>query len=671
MDQSSLKALIEEHSIEANNADAWERLRAVASAPESLVDGPDVGLVLPGATGDQLAAVSEAVANAIRAQTIAYKADIGTENGKARVALLRDLLAKEGVRGCVVPMADEFQNEYVPIPAQRLAWLSGFSGSAGTIVVLDDTAAIFVDGRYTLQVGDQVDTEVFETLGHDKVGEWLKDNLQAGDVLAYDPWLHTGNGVGALRNACESVEAMLVSFATNPVDAVWEGQPPAPLSRFVPQSEIFAGEDAASKRQRIGAAIAEEGAQLAVLTSPDSIAWLLNIRGADVAHTPLPLSYALLGMNGAVELFCDQRKGDDALIDHLGSDVRLSSMEDLDARLMQLGAEGASVMIDPARCPSAIADMLSGAGAATIEKADPCQAAKAIKNDVEMDGMRAAHIRDGLAMVRFMAWLDRQDPTTVDEFAVADQLRALRAEGDYFRDLSFPTIAGSGPNGAIVHYGATDETNRHLRDGEFLLVDSGAQYLDGTTDARRTYPIGKISDEQIDRFTRVMRCHIALASAVFPKGTTGHQLDVLARAPLWEAGLNFAHGTGHGVGAYLGVHEGPHNISPRAGSVPLEAGVVISNEPGFYKAGEYGIRCENLILVVPAHVGDDGEYYTFEALTLAPFDRRAINPDMMTQSELDWLNAYHQRVYEAHEDALNDDDLAWLAAATVPLGVSV
>ena len=667
MDHSSLQALIEEHGIETDGADAWARLRAVASAPESLVDGPDVGLVLPGAAGDQIAAVSSAVADAIRAQTRAYQADIGTENGKARVALLRDLLAKEGVRGCVVPMADEFQNEYVPIPAQRLAWLSGFSGSAGTIVVLDDKAAIFVDGRYTLQVGDQVNTDVFETLGHDKVGDWLKDNLQAGDVLAYDPWLHTGNGVTALLKACEAVESTLVPFATNPVDAVWEDQPPAPLSRFVPQSVIFAGEDAASKRQRIGEAVAEEGAQLAVLTSPDSIAWLLNIRGADVAHTPLPLSYALLGMNGAVELFCDQRKCDDVLVEHLGTDVRLSAMEDLDGRLMQLGAEGASVMIDPARCPSAAADMLSGAGAKLIEKADPCQAAKAIKNEIEMEGMRSAHIRDGLAMVRFMAWLDRQDPTTVDEFAVADQLQVLRAEGDHFRDLSFPTIAGSGPNGAIVHYGATDETNRFLKDGEFLLVDSGAQYLDGTTDATRTYPIGKISEEQIDRFTRVLRCHITLASAVFPKGTTGHQLDVLARAPLWEAGLNFAHGTGHGVGAYLGVHEGPHNISPRAGGVALDVGVVISNEPGFYKAGDYGIRCENLILVVPANVGEDGEYFTFEALTLAPFDRRAINPDIMTQSELDWLNAYHQRVFEAHEEALDEVDLAWLAAATAPI----
>jgi len=667
MNETDILAQLKTHGITVSGDDVLARIGAIASAPESLVDGPDAALVLPDVDDASLAAVAPALRAAIRDGAAQYKQDIGQENGATRLAALRAELSARGLDGFVVPMADEYQNEYVPSHSQRLAWLSGFAGSAGTVVVLADKAAIFVDGRYTLQVRDQVDTQQFETLGHDKVAEWLDTHLLPGQKLGYDAWLHTENGLSLLTKACDKAEASLIGVPDNPVDAIWEGQPPAPLSRFVPQSLEFSGEALAEKTARMGQAVEDAGAQVAVLTAPDSIAWLLNIRGADVAHSPLPLSYALLGMNGAVELFVDPRKCDDALHAHLGDQVRVSSPDDLKKRLTQLGVEAAQVMIDPAKCPSAIIDILCETGAGIVKKSDPCQGAKAIKNDTEIQGAKAAHKRDGLAMVRFMAWFADQAIGDVDEFDVADKLEDLRRDGAHFRDLSFPTIAGSGANGALVHYGASEETNRSFEEGDFLLVDSGAQYLDGTTDATRTYAIGSLSDEQVDRFTKVLQCHIGLSSAHFPKGTTGHQLDVLARRPLWDAGLNFSHGTGHGVGSYLGVHEGPHNISPRVSSVPLEPGVVISNEPGFYKEGAYGIRSENLILVVPSDRGAEGEFLTFEPLTLAPFDRSAIDAAMLSPAEISWLDAYHARVFEAHAENLSEPERAWLATATAPI----
>ena len=588
-----------------------------------------------------------------------------------RLARLRTGLAARHLDGFIVPRADEHQGEYVPPRGQRLAWLTGFTGSAGLAIVLRDRAALFVDGRYTLQAAAQVDTDSFEIhhLIEDPPAQWITSVLRKGDVLAYDPWLHTPHEIERFRGAAEKAGASLRGVAENPLDRVWAGQPVAPIAPVVPHPELFAGESAASKRTRLGRALQENGVAAVVLTMPESIAWLLNIRGGDVPHTPLPLSFAVLRQDGSVTLFIDRRKLAPGIERHLGNAVTVIPPEQLGPSLDELAAQGGTVQADPATTASWVFDRLAAAGAKIHRAADPCLLLKASKNATEIDGTRGAHRRDGAALTRFLAWLASEAPKgELREIAASDKLEALRREGEHFRDLSFPTISGAGSNGAIVHYRAMPETEKRLEPGTLYLLDSGAQYLDGTTDVTRTVAIGEPSAEMRDRFTRVLKGHIALALARFPKGTTGTQLDGFARRALWQIGLDYDHGTGHGVGSYLGVHEGPQRISKAPNSQALLPGMIVSNEPGYYKTGAYGIRIENLVLVQPADGAAQREMLGFETLTLAPIDRNLIEPSLLDEEEIDWLDAYHARVRETLTPLVDPDTAHWLAEATRPVG---
>jgi Xaa-Pro aminopeptidase len=597
-------------------------------------------------------------------------ADFERLSRAARIDLLRRELAAKGLDGVIVPRADEHQGEYVPPRGQRLAWLTGFTGSAGLAVVLRDRAALFVDGRYTLQAAAQVDTRLFELhhLIDEPPAQWIRGALARGGVLGYDPWLHTPHDVERFRAAARKASAELRAVLENPLDRVWSDRPAAPLAPVVPHIERFAGEAAQSKRARLGSSLAEEGVAAAVLTMPESIAWLLNIRGGDVPHTPLPLSFAILRQDGSVTLFIDRRKLAPGLERHLGNEVTVMPPEALGSALDALAAEGGRVQADPATAASWIFDRLQAARADIHRAADPCLLPKACKNPTEIAGTRAAHRRDGAALTRFLAWLSREATKGgLAEIAASDRLEAIRREGEHFRDLSFPTISGAGSNGAIVHYRATHETEKRLEPGSLYLLDSGAQYLDGTTDVTRTIAIGEPTQEMRDRFTRVLKGHIALALARFPKGTTGTQLDAFARRALWQEGLDYDHGTGHGVGSYLGVHEGPQRISKAPNGQALLPGMIVSNEPGYYKTGAYGIRIENLVLVQPADGSAEREMLGFETLTLAPIDLSLIEPSLLDEGEIAWLDAYHARVREALTPLVDPDTARWLAAATQPI----
>ncbi len=586
--------------------------------------------------------------------------------GPERIAALRRELARRNLDGFVIPRADEHQGEYVARRAERLAWLTGFTGSAGVAVALREAAAIFVDGRYTLQVGHEVDTAVFRPLHLIEMPphRWLAETLPEGARLGYDPWLHAIEGVERLRAACARAGALLVACEDNPVDAVWRDQPPAPLGPVVPQDEAFAGRAAADKRREIAAALAADKVAAAVLTAPDSIAWLLNVRGNDVPYTPLPLSFAIVHADRRVEWFVDRRKLAPAIAGHLDAEVTVRDPAELGAGLDALA--GRRVRVEAATTPAWIADRLQAVEAEVDRGADPCALPKACKNPVELDGMRAAHRRDGAALVRFLAWLSRAAPGGgLAEIAAADRLEAFRADNERFAGLSFPTISGAGPNGAIVHYRATPASQRVLEPGALYLLDSGAQYLDGTTDVTRTVAIGAAGAEERRRFTLVLKGHIAVATARFPAGTTGSQLDVLARRALWGDGLDYDHGTGHGVGSFLSVHEGPQRISKVGNPVALRPGMVLSNEPGYYKTGAYGIRIENLVAVREETVpGAERPMLGFETLTLAPIDLALVERALLDDAEAAWLNDYHARVREILTPLLDSETAAWLAAAT-------
>ena len=595
----------------------------------------------------------------------------------ARLAALRAELARRGLDGFIVPRADEHQNEFVPARAERLAWLTGFTGSAGLAVVLRETAAVFVDGRYTLQVRDQVDVAAYETrhIIEQPAAEWIAETLGAGGRLGYDPWLHAANEVKRLGAAAARAGGELLACPDNPVDAVWPDQPARPLGPVVPHPRAFAGRGAAEKRADLADALARAGTDAAVLTAPDSIAWLLNIRGGDTPNTPLPLAFAVLERTGAVELFIDARKLMPATAAHLGNSVRVSPGQAFGAALDRLGAAGARVGVDPAGAAAAIFDRLRAAGAAIVPMVDPCALPKAIKNPVEIEGTRAAHRRDGAALSRFLAWLERAAAAGgVSEIGAVERLAGFRGAGEHFRGLSFDTISGAGANGAIVHYRVTPESDSPLVPGTLYLVDSGAQYLDGTTDVTRTVFVGgdgaAPTAEHRSRFTLVLKGHIAIATTRFPEGTTGSQLDTLARHALWQAGLDYDHGTGHGVGSYLGVHEGPQRVSKLPNRVALAPGMIVSNEPGYYKTGAYGIRIENLVVVVPAaaRAGAEKPLLEFETLTLAPIDRRLVDPALLSDDEIGWLDRYHARVRATHIEALEGDEVGWLIRATAPLG---
>jgi len=589
----------------------------------------------------------------------------------ARLALLRAELARQGLAGFVVPRTDEHQGEYVPARAQRLAWLTGFTGSAGLAVVLADKAALFVDGRYTVQAAQQVDPALFELrhLTDEPPDAWIARNLPVKGRLALDPWLSSKSEAERLRAAAARAGGSLLLVEHNPLDRVWEDQPPPPAMPVRLHPLEFAGRSAEEKRAELAAGLRERGLAAAVLTLPDSIAWLLNVRGQDVERNPFPLSFALLKSDGAVVWFVAASKLTPELRGALGPGVTFEPPEALGDALAAL--QGERVLVDPASAPAWIFERLAAAGAKLVEGDDPCQLPKAAKNAVEQAGTRAAHRRDGAAVTRFLGWFARETRAgrAVSELDCAEKLEAFRRAGNLLQDLSFETIAGSGPNGAVVHYRATPESNRVLQSGELLVLDSGGQYLDGTTDITRTLAIGRPGAEERDRYTRVLQGHIALATTRFPKGTTGSQLDAIARRPLWLAGLDYDHGTGHGVGSYLSVHEGPQRISKVPNRVALLPGMILSNEPGYYKAGHYGIRIENLVLVVetPTAVGEDRPMLGFETLTLAPIEKRLIEPRLLSDDEIVWLDAYHARVEAELGPRLEGAERDFLAEACKPL----
>ncbi|HEV8407097.1 MAG TPA: aminopeptidase P family protein [Sphingomicrobium sp.] len=591
-----------------------------------------------------------------------------------RLQALREQLKSEKLDGFVVPLTDEHMSEYVGSYAQRLAWLTGFQGSAGSAVVLPEEAAIFVDGRYTLQVRQQVSpTEwSYQSVPETSTTQWLEEHAPEGARIGYDPWLHTRDWVKKAKEALASRGAELVPVETNPIDEIWNDRPEASKAHLVVQPDEYAGKSAAEKRTEIGDWLVRHHADAAVLSALDSIAWAFNIRGQDVTHTPVALAYAIVHSDGTADLFVAGEKIGPEVRQHLGNGVRLHERLEFEAALSKLN--GKTIVVDPERAVAAIFEALDKAGAKILALRDPTILPKALKNPAEIAGQKAAQNRDGTAVVRFLHWIDEEAPGgEVDELIASDRLESLRRESSELRDLSFDSISGAGPNGAIVHYKSNEKTNRKLEKGTLYLIDSGGQYVDGTTDITRTVPIGEPSDEMRDRFTRVLKGHIAIATAVFPKGTRGSQLDSFARRPLWEAGLDYAHGTGHGVGSFLAVHEGPQRISPvgsaqAGGDEPLQAGMIISNEPGYYKTGEYGIRIENLVLVVEREIeGAEKDMLGFETLTFAPIDRRLIDARMLDPEELVWLNCYHAHVLAKIGPTLSGSDLEWLRAACAPI----
>jgi Xaa-Pro aminopeptidase len=587
--------------------------------------------------------------------------------GAARLAALRAAMAAAGVDAFLVPRADAHQGENVAPRDERLAWLTGFTGSAGQAVVTRDRAAVFVDGRYRLQVRGQVDLDAFEVLRipEDAPSDFLAAVLPGGGRVGFDPWLHTAKEVEALGAALEPRQVSLARV-DNLVDAVWSDQPPLPRGPIVAHPEALAGRGSAEKRAEIARGLVERDLAATVLTLPDSIAWLLNVRGSDVARTPVALAFAILGADGRVELFTEAAKVDAALRAHLGPEVTVLPPEDFAARLAALRGR---VAVDQASAPVWVSDRLAEAGVEVVWARDPCVLPKACKTPAELDGMRAAHLRDGVAMARFLAWLEATAPEGgLSEIDVVTELERIRAATGELREISFDTICGAGPDGAIVHYRVSRDSNRPVRAGELLLVDSGAQYLDGTTDITRTVAVGPVPAEAVRPFTLVLKGMIAMCRLAWPAGLAGRDIDAVARVALWRDGLDYDHGTGHGVGAYLGVHEGPQSLS-RRGVEPLLPGMIVSIEPGYYREGAFGIRSEVLAVVRGPAVppGGEREMLGFEVLTLAPFDRRLIDPGALEPAERAWLDGYHARVAEALVPLLDAETARWLRAACASL----
>src|SRR3954470_13260472 len=594
--------------------------------------------------------------------------DSGERGASAsRLAALRVELKRQNLDGFIVPRADRHQNEYVPPSEERLLWLTGFSGSAGTAIVLADRAAIFVDGRYQLQVRDQVDTSLFsvEHLVDNPPDKWLEANLTKDARFGYDPWLHTAEGAEKLAKAASAAGAPVGPTNPNTVDAVWTERPAPPLGRVTVHDQKFAGAPAAEKLARVQAEIGKLKSDALIVSDPHNVAWTFNIRGSDVSHTPLPLSFASVPREGRASLYIDGRKLSNEVRDYLEALADVREPGAFTDDLKTLGAAKSSVQLDSATAADALARTISEAGGTITRAADPITAMKAVKNDTEIAGSRAAHLRDGAAVADFLAWFDREAPVgKLTEIDAVAALETFRRETGMLKELSFPTISGAGPNGAIVHYRVTQATNRAISPGDLFLVDSGAQYEDGTTDITRSIAVGTPTAEMRERFTRVLKGHIAIARAVFPEGATGAQLDSFARQFLWAAGIDFDHGTGHGVGSYLSVHEGPARIS-KLGTAPLKRGMILSNEPGYYKTGAYGIRIENLVLVTEAHIaGAEKDMNAFETLTLAPIDRRLIEVSMLGADELSWLNDYHARVRREVRAQVDELTKLWLDAAT-------
>jgi len=591
--------------------------------------------------------------------------------GPVHIAKLRAELNRRGFSGFIVPRADEHQGEYVPKSAERLAWLTGFTGSAGTAVVLTDKAALVVDGRYTVQAAEQVDTSVITPvqLADISAEDWIAANLPEGGILAYDPWLHTSDSLKRLEQAVARAGGSLAPVDINLVDVIWIDRPAPPQAPVRPHPLAYAGQTAAEKLERIRSKMAEAKLDALVISDPHNLAWAFNLRGGDVGHTPLPLGYAVLPRNGRATLFFDPAKITNEVGAAVGELAEFAPISGFQSALDALGQKGGKVRIDSATGAVALIRRVEAAGGTVDVGADPITLMKAVKNEAEIAGSHAAHLRDGIAMARFLAWLDREAPKgQLTEIDAVEALEKFRIETGALKNISFPSISGAGPNAALPHYRVTASSNRKIENGQIFLIDSGAQYEDGTTDITRTIIVGEPTAEMKDRFTRVLRGHIAIARAVFPKGTTGAQIDAFARKPLWDAGLDFDHGTGHGIGSYLSVHEGPQRIA-KTGTTPLEPGMLLSNEPGYYKAGAYGIRTENLILVEPRAIpGGDREMLGFETLTFTPIDLRLVEPAIMDADEIAWLNDYHARVREKIGPHLDAETRNWLDDATRAIG---
>jgi Xaa-Pro aminopeptidase len=591
--------------------------------------------------------------------------------GPKHVPLIRKAMADQGLDGFVVPHEDEHQNEYLPAANDRLAWATGFTGAAGAAVILKDKAAVFVDGRYTLQVRDQVDQGTFEIrdLVEGGVPAYLEDAAGKGQAIGYDPRLHSPDALDRLKAAVAKAGAVLRPVTPNPLDTAWgHARPPQPTAPVVPHPLQYAGEESSSKRHRIGDSLAARGADAAVITAPASIAWLFNVRGGDVIRSPLPLGQAILNADGSARLFLDPAKITPDLPAWLGNEVRLETPADLAQALAEL--RGKTVLVDPGQSSAWYFEALNAAGASVQRGDDPCVLPRACKNPVEIEGTKRAHARDGVALTRFLHWVATEGQVNPpDEIEAVSRLEAFREETGALKDLSFDTIAGAASNGAIVHYRPTERLNKRTEKGSLLLVDSGAQYLDGTTDVTRTVAIGEPSREMCERFTLVLKGHLALARVRFPAGTTGSALDALARMALWAHGLDYDHGTGHGVGSYLGVHEGPQRIAKAPNNVALRPGMIVSNEPGYYKEGAYGIRIETLQFVTePAMIpGGERPMLGFETLTMAPIDRRLVVKSMLTPEEIAQFDAYHARVLQAVGPQAPADVRAWMQEVCAPI----
>lgn len=600
------------------------------------------------------------------------EASVPAASGDRVEALLRKLKQRR-LKGFLVPHSDQHQNEFLPPSEERLAWLTGFTGSAGVAIVTDKGSALFVDGRYILQAPKQVDTGIFEVLQIPKAkpSDWLKDTLVRGNAVGYDPKLHTIKEIERLTKTLGAAGINLTPVEDNPIDQIWgEERPTPPRAEIFTQPMEFAGKGAGEKLMQVQMDLVEAEHDAVLLTAPESICWLFNYRGGDIKHTPVALAYAIVPAKGRPTLFIDPEKVGEPMRDALKPFTEIAKPEELDEALTALAKDGAKVRLDTGSASMHFAQVLEAGGTSHVSGDDPCTLPKAIKTEAEQEGARSAHLRDGAAMARFLAWLDEVAETgRVDEVAAAIKLEDFRRQTGQLKDISFDTIAASGPHGAVVHYRPTHGSKRKLDKNSLFLIDSGGQYVDGTTDVTRTIAVGKPTAEMKRHYSLVLKCHIAIAAARFPEGTRGQDLDPFARGPLWAAGLDFDHGTGHGVGSYLSVHEGPQRLS-RLGTEELEPGMILSNEPGFYREGQYGIRLENLILVKPAEEIEGGErkMLSFETLTLVPFDRRLIDPKQLMAWELAWLNDYHAHVREKIEPLIASEDRPWLRHATAPIG---
>ncbi|MCO6185660.1 aminopeptidase P family protein [Rhizobium sp. L1K21] len=602
-----------------------------------------------------------------------YDVTASPENAAPRIKVLRAVMPDLGIDGLLVPRADEFQGEYVPASSERLAWITGFTGSAGVALICQDQAIVFVDGRYTTQVAAQTDPAIFSAgdLINQPPAKWLEDNARSGFRLGLDPWLHTPDEIRKLSKALEEKGGEVILLKDNPIDLIWHDRPAPPNGAISIQPSDLAGELATKKLAKLAADLHEKKLDAVLICDPSSVAWAFNIRGSDVPHTPHPLARAIVNVDGSAELFIDRAKlgiEEEAYLTQIATLLPPSALEET---LQNLAKNGAAILIDPAITPYALVEEIEKNGGKLKEGNDPCALPRAIKTKAEQEGSRRAHLQDGAAMVEFLYWLDQQAPTTITEIEAAQKLEACRKSvgeraQNPLKDISFDTISGAGSNGAIIHYRVTTATNRKLEPGSLYLVDSGGQYQNGTTDITRTVAIGAVGEDERRFFTLVLKGMIAISMARFPVGTRGVDLDPLARIALWKAGADYGHGTGHGVGSYLSVHEGPQRIS-RAAMQILHPGMILSNEPGYYRPGAFGIRIENLIVVTEAEAIEGGEtaMHGFETLTWCPIDRRLVMTELLTREELQWLDSYHAQTRENLLPFIDAPEIrAWLESAT-------